>query len=179
MTFLALADTADMKLTEGCALCEEITNALMAPYEKALSFYLSGVEDLLWTPNRRCVAHLELLVLLFNPTILDYFDTTILVHKFDDTYIRFMAEEWEAEGADYDIGSSPGFGLVNKASTGYARILDPQWIDRSLIQKWKKKLFRHKSLTVQAPSNREVPGQSFAKLVGRCRSEMYSFRWPE
>ena len=106
----------------------------MAPYEESLSFYIGSIEEISSTP---CVAHLELLTLLLKPRILEEPSTFIMVHKFQDPYIRLFADSEEEDG-DYDITSSPGFGLVKKESTGYARIVDSQWIDCTLMEQWKR-----------------------------------------
>jgi hypothetical protein len=58
-----------------------------------------------------------------------------MIHKFRDPYIRLFADTGEEH--DYNITSTFGFGLVKKDSTGYGRILNPGWIDLSLIRQWK------------------------------------------
>jgi Heterokaryon incompatibility protein (HET) len=121
-----------MKLTKGCAVCEDISDALMAPYEEAISFYIGSIEEMSSTP---CAAHLELLALLLKPTILEEPCSMIMVHKFRDPYIRLFADSEDED--DYNITSSRGFGLVKQDSTGYARILDSQSIDYKLMEKWK------------------------------------------
>jgi hypothetical protein len=130
--FPAIADTADFKLRKGCAICDDISDSLMAPYEKPLSFYIGSVEELSSMP---CVVHLDLLELLLTPTILEEPYSTIMIHKLRDPYIRLFADSEEEN--DYTITSSPGFGLVKKESTGYGRILDSQWIDCTLMEQWK------------------------------------------
>ena len=132
LIFPAVADLGDIKLTEGCAICDKISDSLMAPYEESISFYTGSVEELSSTP---CVAHLELLELLLTSTILEEPCSMIMVHKLRDPYIRLFAESGEED--DYAIISSPGFGLVKKESIGYGRKLDSHSIDCRLMEQWK------------------------------------------
>lgn len=132
LIFPTVADLGDIKLTEGCAICDKISDSLMAPYEERVSFYTGSVKELSSTP---CVAHLELLKLLLTPTILEEPCSTIMVHKLRDPYIRLFVESGGED--DYAITSSPGFGLVKKEFTGHGHILDATSIDCRLVEQWK------------------------------------------
>ena len=103
----------------------------MGPVDQTLSFYLGSVEEL---SSTSCDAHLNLLALLFGRSILDEPYSTIMVSK-QGSYLRLFADTGGED--EYDITSTAGFSLVKNDSTGYGRILDPCWIDSSLIGQWK------------------------------------------
>ena len=131
MSSSVFADVGDFKLTKSCLVCEEISDALMAPYEEALSFYIGSVDEL---SSSQCKAHMELLELLLTPSILEEPYSTIMIHKLRDPYIRLFVDSGDD---DYTITSSAGFGIVKDESTGHGRLLDSQLVDCGLMKQWK------------------------------------------